>query len=89
MLMATKIKTEKYSMEEFNAWTKFIGFGTRFDYTNFENRELVRRIEDAKFAMENPKVPNPSDNLQSEPQKTSFRISSGIESLINLFKTNK
>lgn len=88
-MMATKAKPEKYSIEEFNQWTKFIGFGTRFDYTNFENRELVRRIEDAKFAMENPKVPNPSDNLQCDSQKTGFRISSGIESLINLFKTKK
>lgn len=87
--MTTKAKPEKYSIEEFNQWTKFIGFGTRFDYTNFENRELVRRIEDAKFAMENPKVPNPSDQLQCEPQKTSIQISSGIKSLINLFKTNK
>ena len=48
--MTTKIKPEKYSIEEFNEWTKFIGFGTRFDYTNYENREVVRRIEEAKFA---------------------------------------
>ncbi len=82
--MATKIKHKEYSIEEFNAWTKFIGFGTRFDYTNFENRELVKRIEDAKFALENPKVPNPSEQLES--QQTDRRsIFSGIKSILNLF----
>jgi hypothetical protein len=82
--MATKIKHKEYSIEELNAWTKFIGFGTRFDYTNFENRELVKRIEDAKFALENPKVPNPSDQLES-PQTENRSILSGIKSLLNLF----
>jgi hypothetical protein len=82
--MATKIKTEKYSIEEFNAWTRFIGFGTRFDYTNFENRELVRRIEEAKFAQDNPVVKTPSDQLES--QQTNRRsIFSGIKSILNLF----
>jgi hypothetical protein len=82
--MATKIKHKEYSIEEFNAWTKFIGFGTRFDYTNFENRELVKRIEDAKFALENPKVPNPSEQLES--QQTNHRsILSGIKSILNIF----
>jgi hypothetical protein len=82
--MATKIKTEKYSIEEFNAWTRFIGFGTRFDYTNFENRELVRRIEEAKFAQDNPMVKAPSDQLES--QQTNRRsIFSGIKSILNLF----
>ena len=84
-MMATKIKTEKYSIEEFNRWARDLGVSTRFDYTNFENRELVKRIEEAKFALENPKVPNPSDNLQCEPQKTGLGIFSGIKSLINLF----
>jgi hypothetical protein len=82
--MATKIKHKEYSIEEFNAWTKFIGFGTRFDYTNFENRELVRRIEDAKFALENPKVPNPTDQLESQ-QTENRSMFSGIKSLLNLF----
>ena len=82
--MATKIKTEKYSIEEFNAWTRFIGFGTRFDYTNFENRELVRRIEEAKFAQYNPVVKTPSDQLES--QQTNRRsIFSGIKSILNFF----
>ena len=82
--MATKIKTEKYSIEEFNAWTRFIGFGTRFDYTNFENRELVRRIEEAKFAQDNPVVKTPSDQLES--QQTNRRsIFSGIKSILNFF----
>jgi hypothetical protein len=82
--MATKIKHKEYSIEEFNAWTKFIGFGTRFDYNNFENRELVKRIEDAKFALENPKVPNPSDQLESQ-QTENRSILSGIKSILNLF----
>jgi hypothetical protein len=82
--MATKIKTEKYSIEEFNAWTKFIGFGSRFDYTDFENRELVRRIEEAKFAQDNPVVKTPSEQLES--QQTDRRsIFSGIKSILNLF----
>jgi len=82
--MATKIKTEKYSIEEFNAWTKFIGFGSRFDYTDFENRELVRRIEEAKFAQDNPVVKTPSDQLES--QQTNRRsIFSGIKSILNFF----
>jgi hypothetical protein len=81
--MATKIKTEKYSIEEFNAWTKFIGFGTRFDYTNFENRELVKRIEEAKFAQDNPMVKNPSEQLQLQTQEQG--MFSGIKSILNLF----
>ena len=81
--MATKIKTEKYSIEEFNAWTKFIGFGTRFDYTNFENRELVKRIEEAKFAQDNPMVSTPSEQLQLQTQEQG--MFSGIKSILNLF----
>jgi hypothetical protein len=84
MLMATKIKTEKYSMEEFNAWTKFIGFGTRFDYTKFENRELVKRIEEAKFAQENPVVKTPSEKLESL-KTDQGNIFSGIKSILNFF----
>jgi hypothetical protein len=82
--MATKIKTEKYSIEEFNAWTKFIGFGSRFDYNDFENRELVKRIEEAKFAQDNPVVPTPSDQLESQ-QTNSRSLFSGIKSMLNFF----
>jgi hypothetical protein len=82
--MATKIETEKYSMEEFNNWAKSIGFGSRFDRTNFENRELVKRIEEAKFAQSNPVVKTPSELLQSQ-QTESQGIFSGIKSILNLF----
>ena len=82
--MATKIETEKYSMDEFNNWAKSIGFGSRFDRTNFENRELVKRIEEAKFAQLNPVIPNPSDDIR-EVQTESQGMFSGIKSLIYNF----
>lgn len=81
--MASKIKSEEYSIEEFNNWAKFIGFGTRFDYTDFENRELVKRIEDAKYAMMHPRVSTPSELLQTQTQERG--IFSGIKTLLYNF----
>jgi hypothetical protein len=81
--MATKIKLQEYSTDAFNEWAKSIGFGSRFDYTNYENRELVKRIEEAKFAQLNPVVPTPSELLQSQAQ--SQGMFSGIKSLIYNF----
>ena len=82
--MARKLKVDEFSTEAFNEWAKFIGFGSRFDYTDFENRELVKRIEDAKFAQLNPVVRNPSEQLQSQ-QTESRSILSGIKTLIYNF----
>ena len=82
--MASKIKLQEYSTESFNEWAKAIGFGSRFDYTNHENQELVKRIEEAKFAQLNPIVLTPSEQLQSQ-QTDQGTILSGIKSILNLF----
>jgi len=82
--MASKIKLQEYSTDAFNEWAKSIGFGSRFDYTNFENQELVKRIEEAKFAQLNPVVPTPCERLQSQ-QTDRGTILSGIKSILNLF----
>lgn len=81
--MARKLKVDEFSTDAFNEWAKFIGFGTRFDYTDFENRELVKRIEDAKYAMMHPRVPTPSEQLQTQTQERG--IFSGIKTLLYNF----
>jgi hypothetical protein len=81
--MARKLKVDEFSTEAFNEWAKFIGFGSRFDYTNLENRELVRRIEDAKYAMMHPREKSPSELLQTQTQEQG--IFSGIKTLLYNF----
>jgi hypothetical protein len=81
--MASKIKLQEYSTDAFNEWAKSIGFGSRFDYTSPENRELVKRIEEAKFAQHNPVVRTPSELLQVQTESRS--IFSGIKTLIYNF----
>lgn len=84
--MARKIETkpEEYSLEQFNKWARDLGVSTRFDYTNFENRELVKRIEEAKFAQMNPMVQTASEKLESQDTDQGI-ILSGIKSILNLF----
>jgi len=82
--MASKIKLQEYSTDAFNEWAKSIGFGSRFDYTSHENQELVKRIEEAKFAQLNSVAPTPSEQLQSQ-QTDQGTILSGIKSLIYNF----
>jgi len=82
--MVSKIKLQEYSTDAFNEWAKSIGFGSRFDYNSPENRELVKRIEEAKFAQLNPVVQTPSELLQSQ-QTDQGTILSGIKSLIYNF----
>ena len=80
--MATKVKMDS-PQDEFNRWAKELGVSTRFDYTNFENRELAKRIEDAKFAQLNQRVPTPSEKLEIQTDQGS--ILSGIKSIFKFF----
>ena len=45
--MATKIKaTNKH--EEFNQWAKQFNVSTLWDYDKFENREFLKRLDEAR-----------------------------------------
>ena len=81
--MVNKVKMDN-PQDEFNRWAKELQVSTRFDYTNFENQELVKRIEEAKFAQLNSVAPTPSELLQSQ-QTDRGTILSGIKSLIYNF----
>ena len=43
--MATKVQT---SSSELEAWAKKFGVSTLFDYDKFENREFIKRLDEAK-----------------------------------------
>ena len=43
--MATKIQT---SSSELEAWAKKFGVSTLFDYDKFENREFIKRLDEAR-----------------------------------------
>jgi hypothetical protein len=43
--MATKITTCNVSLEE---WAKKFGVSTLFDYDKFENREFIKRLDEAR-----------------------------------------
>ena len=81
--MVSKVKMDN-PQDEFNRWAKELQVSTRFDYTDFDNQELVKRIEEAKFAQLNPIVETPSEQLQSQ-QTDQGTILSGIKSILNLF----
>lgn len=81
--MVSKVKMDN-PQDEFNRWARELQVSTRFDYTSQENQELVKRIEEAKFAKHNPVVQTPSELLQSQ-QTDQGSIFSGIKSLIYNF----
>lgn len=43
--MATKIQTASSELE---AWAKKFGVSTLFDYDKFENREFIKRLDEAR-----------------------------------------
>lgn len=43
--MASKIETTSSELE---AWAKKFGISTLFDYDKFENREFIKRLDEAK-----------------------------------------
>ena len=45
--MATKIELKNKS-EEFNQWAKQFNVSTLFDYDKFENREFLKRLDEAR-----------------------------------------
>ncbi len=45
--MATKIKTTKQN-EQFNQWAKQFNVSTLWDYDKFENREFLKRLDEAR-----------------------------------------
>jgi hypothetical protein len=45
--MATKIEPQT-KQEEFNQWAKQFNVSTLFDYDKFENREFLKRLDEAR-----------------------------------------
>ena len=45
--MATKINLTNKS-EQFNQWAKQFGVSSLFDYDKFENREFLKRLDEAR-----------------------------------------
>lgn len=77
--MATKTTTS----EEFNRWAESMAVSSRFDYNKPENRELVRRIQEAKFFQENPQYkPKEEPNLKTADQSI---LSGTLESIREYF----
>lgn len=83
MLMARKIEMNS-PQDEFNKWARELQVSSRCDYTDFEFREKCKRIEEAKYAMMNPRVSTPSEQLESL-KTDQGNIFSGIKSLLNIF----
>jgi predicted transcriptional regulator len=50
--MATKIQT---SNSELESWAKKFGVSTLFDYDKFENREFIKRLDEARPIYEEAK----------------------------------
>ena len=57
--MATKIELKNKS-EEFNQWAKQFNVSTLFDYAKFENREFLKRLDEARPIYEAKKKENDS-----------------------------
>ena len=58
--MATKIEL-KNKNEEFNQWAKQFNVSTLFDYDKFENREFLKRLDEARPIYEAKKKQNDSE----------------------------
>jgi hypothetical protein len=52
--MATTIKTTKQN-EQFNQWAKQFNVSTLWDYDKFENREFLKRLDEARPIYEQKK----------------------------------
>ena len=52
--MATKIELTN-KRDEFNQWAKQFGVSSLFDYDKFENREFLKRLDEARAIYE-PKI---------------------------------
>ena len=52
--MATKIQT-KNEREQFNQWAKQFNVSTLWDYDKFENREFLKRLDEARPIYEQKK----------------------------------
>jgi hypothetical protein len=52
--MATKIKTTNKN-EQFNQWAKQFNVSTLWDYDKFENREFLKRLDEARPIYEQKK----------------------------------
>jgi len=58
--MATKIELKNKS-EEFNQWAKQFNVSTLFDYDKFENREFLKRLDEARPIYEAKNKQNDSE----------------------------
>ena len=58
--MATKIEL-KNKNEEFNQWAKQFNVSTLFDYDKFENREFLKRLDEARTIYEAKNKQNDSE----------------------------
>ena len=45
--MGSKLKTKK-EIEQFNQWAKKLNVSTLWDYDKFENREFLKRLDEAR-----------------------------------------
>ena len=45
--MGSKLKTKK-EIEQFNQWAKKFNVSTLWDYDKFENREFLKRLDEAR-----------------------------------------
>ena len=58
--MATKIQLANKS-DEFNQWAKQFGVSSLFDYDKFENREFLKRLDEARPIYEAKNKQNDSE----------------------------
>ncbi len=62
--MATKIELRNKT-DEFNQWCKQFGVSSLFDYDKFENREFLKRLDEARPIYESKKKENDSRNREN------------------------
>jgi PAB1-binding protein PBP1 len=62
--MATKIQLTNKS-DEFNQWAKQFGVSSLFDYDKFENREFLKRLDEARPIYESKLKQNDSRNREN------------------------
>jgi hypothetical protein len=55
--MATKIEFKSKS-EQFNQWAKQFGVSSLYDYHKFENREFLKRLDEARTIYESKNKQN-------------------------------
>jgi hypothetical protein len=60
--MATKIQF-KNKNEEFNQWAKQFNVSTLFDYDKFENKQFLKRLDEARPIYEAKKKENDRRNF--------------------------